>query len=100
MSIGRITMMEFSTEEALNSGEQLYKEIRAEAFPTLELVVNVRTGPTSLMSVAIYPSHESAASNLEARARFQKEMEANMKDSFFHEGDVSYFYQPEIKSES
>ena len=94
MSIGRISMMEFTTEEALESAEQFYDRIRAEAFPTLELVVNVRTGPTSLMSLAIYPNDESASSNLEARSKFQKEIEKTLTDSFFHEGKVSYFYQP------
>ena len=72
MSIGRVSMMEFSSKEEADNSEKLYDKIRAEAFPTLELVVNIRTGPTSVMSVAIYPSYESAASNLEARKNFRK----------------------------
>ncbi len=88
MSIGRVSMMEFSSKEEADNSEKLYDKIRAEAFPTLELVVNIRTGPTSVMSVAIYPSYESAASNLEARKKFQDEIEESLKDSFFHEGEV------------
>ena len=99
MSIGRVSMMEFSSKEEADNSEKLYDKIRAEAFPTLELVVNIRTGPTSVMSVAIYPSYESAASNLEARKKFQDEIEESLKDSFFHEGEVSYFYQSEPKPE-
>ena len=53
MSIGRITMMEFTSEEAVDNAEILYEKIRAEAVPSLELVMNIRTGPTSLMSVAV-----------------------------------------------
>ena len=62
--------------------------------------MNIRTGPTSIMSVAIYPSYESAASNLEAREKFQEEIDASLKDSFFHEGEVTYFFQPEPKPEN
>ena len=97
MSIGRITMMEFISEEAVDDAEILYEKIRAEAFPTLELVMNIRTGPTSLMSVAVYPSKESADSNLTARGKFQEKLDSSLKDSFFHEGDVTYFFQSEVK---
>ena len=100
VSIGRVSMMEFSSKEEADYSEKLYDKVRAEAFPTLELVVNIRTGPTSLMSVAIYPSYESAASNLGSREKFQEEIEASLKDSFFHEGEVTYFFQPEPKSEN
>ena len=93
MSIGRISMMEFESEKALEKSEVVYEEIRDEAFPTLELVINIRTGPTSLMSVALYPDYDSAASNLPAREKFQQQVEPTLKDSFFHEGDVTYFYQ-------
>ena len=93
MSIGRISMMEYESEEALEKSEIVYEEIRDAAFPTLELVVNIRTGPTSLMSVAIYPDYDSAASNLPAREKFQQQVESTLKDSFYHEGDVTYFYQ-------
>ena len=82
MSIGRITMMEFTSEEAVDEAEILYEKIRAEAFPTLELVMNIRTGPTSLMSVAVYPSKESADSNLTAREKFQEKLDSSLKDSF------------------
>ena len=42
MSIGRITMMEFTSEEAVDDAEILYEKIRAEAFPTLELVNHIK----------------------------------------------------------
>ena len=41
MSIGRITMMEFTSEEAVDNAEILYEKIREEAFPSLELVLNI-----------------------------------------------------------
>ena len=100
VSIGRVSMMEFSSKEEADHSEELYDKIREEAFPTLELVVNIRTGPTSILSFAVYPSYESAASNLEGREKFQKEISAGLKDSFFHEGEVTYFFQPEPKPEN
>ena len=100
VSIGRISMMEFSSKEEADHSEELYDKIRAEAFPTLELVVNSRTGPTSILSFAVYPSYESAASNLEGREKFQEEISAGLKDSIFHEGEVTYFFQPEPKPEN
>jgi len=99
VSIGRVSMMEFLSKEEADHAEDLYVQIREEAFPTLELVVNIRTGPTSILSFSVYPSYESAAGNLEGREKFQKKISESLKDSFFHEGEVSYFYQSEPKPE-
>ena len=46
MSVGRITKLEFKSEEALKQAEITYDKIRDEAFPTLELVINIKTGQT------------------------------------------------------
>ena len=53
MSIGRVSMMEFLSKEEADYAEDLYVQIREEAFPTLELVVNIRTGPTSILSFSV-----------------------------------------------
>lgn len=53
MSIGRVSMMEFLSKEEADHAEDLYVQIREEAFPTLELVVNIRTGPTSILSFSV-----------------------------------------------
>ena len=37
VSIGRFSMMEFSSNEEADYSEELYDKVRAEAFPTLEL---------------------------------------------------------------
>ena len=93
MSIGRITKLEFVSEEALKQAEITYDQIRDEAFPTLELVVNIKTGPTSVVSIALYPDSQSAASNLTAREKFQEALGATLTDSSMQEGEVSYFYK-------
>ena len=88
---------EYQNKKKFESAKILYEKIRAEAFPTLELVMNIRTGPTSLMSVAVYPSKESADSNLTARGKFQEKLDSSLKDSFFHEGEVTYFFQSKVR---
>ena len=70
MSIGRITKLEFESEEALRQAELTYDKIRDEAFPTLELEINIKTGPTSVVSIALYPNANAAASILPARESF------------------------------
>ena len=93
MSIGRISMLEFMKPEDVDASEEYYKAIRADFFPTLELVLNIRTGPTSLMSIAVYPSYEAVQANLLERQKMHDHVHATLKDTFYYEGDISYFYQ-------
>ena len=79
--------------EDVNAAETYYKTIREDFFPTLELVLNIRTSPTSLMSIAVYPSYEAAEANLPERQKMHDQVEATLKDTFYYEGDISYFYQ-------
>ena len=93
MSIGRISMLEFMKPEDVDATEAYYKAIREDFFRTLELALNIRTGPTSLMSIAVYPSYEAAEANLPERQKMHDQVEATLKDTFYYEGDISYFYQ-------
>ena len=86
-------MLEFMKPEDVDATEAYYKAIREDFFPTLELVLNIRTGPTSLMSIAVYPSYEAAEANLPERRKMHDHVEATLKDTFYYEGDISYFYQ-------
>ena len=92
MSIGRITMLEFVKPEDVDAAEAYYEAVREDFFPTLELVLNVRTGPTSLMSIAVYPSYQAAEANLPQRQKFHEHIQATIKDTFYYEGDISHFY--------
>ncbi len=93
MSIARITIMNYKDEKDLERSEELYLSIQKDYFPNAELVANVQTGPKSIMSLAIYPSYEEAEKNLEGRQRFQKAIEGALVDSFYYEGDLTYFYK-------
>ena len=88
MSIARVTMHEFNEENMHEEVEALYETIVDQYFPNLEQVINIKTGPTSGISIALYPSFESAETNLEGRSKMIKLMEPYLKDSFYHEGEV------------
>ena len=88
MSIARVTMHEFNEENMHEEVEALYETIVDEYFLNLEQVINIKTGPTSGISIALYPSFESAETNLEGRSKMIKLMEPYLKDSAYHEGEV------------
>ena len=54
MAYARISMTESNSAEELDAGEEAYKLIREEAFPGIQMTVNVRTGPKSLLSLSIF----------------------------------------------
>ena len=68
MSIARVTMVEWNEEGIMETLEPVYDAHRDKWFPQLEQVINIKTGPTSSISIAIYPSFEEAEENLEGRA--------------------------------
>ena len=64
----------------------------------------MRTGPTSLLSLAVYSSYADAESNLPKRKEFQEIVKDKfvVVDSFYYEGDITYFEASkaqEIKAE-
>ena len=89
MTIARVTMHEFNEENMHEEIEALYATIVDEYFPNLEQVINIKTGPTSGISIALYPSFESAETNLEGRAKMMELLGPYLKDSFYHEGEVT-----------
>ena len=93
MSIGRITMIEFTSDEALKGAQKLYLATQKEYFPNAQVVINVKTGPLSVMSLAIYESYEEAEKTLAGRQKWQDAVAITVKDTFYYEGDLNYFFQ-------
>ena len=93
MSIARINMMEFLSEKDLVSSENFYQTIQKEWFGNAQTVITVRTGPKSLLNLAVYSSYEDAETNLPKRQEFQDILKDKFTvvDSFYYEGDISYF---------
>ena len=56
MSIARINMMEFLSEKDLVSSENFYQTIQKEWFGNAQTVITVRTGPKSILNLAVYSS--------------------------------------------
>jgi hypothetical protein len=82
MSIARVTMHEYHEEGMHDKIEALYASIVDEYFPNLEQVINIKTGPTSAISIALYPSFEEADNILDGRAKMVELMAPYVKDSF------------------
>ncbi len=64
MSVARINMLEFETEDDLNKRAELYEKDAPTLFPNAEILLTIKTGPTTAMSVSIYPDKQSAEENL------------------------------------
>ena len=93
LSIARITMMEYLSEKEVVASESFYQMIQKEWFGNAQTVINVRTGPTSLLNLAVYSSYEDAETNLPKRKEFQDILKEKFTvvDSFYYEGDITYF---------
>ena len=96
MAIARVSSFDFTTPESMRNALQRYREEREKIFPHLELSMCVNTGPSSFVDIAVYPNQKMADSNKEARQKFHDDVfGASLKDEFFYEGDIDYFYQSE-----
>jgi hypothetical protein len=90
MAYARITMTEATSAEELGAGEEAYKLIREEVFPGIQMTINVRTGPKSLLSLSVYPDQETAEATLEGRKQHIEDRDY-VKDTFYYEGEVSFW---------
>ena len=85
--------MEYLSEKEVVASESFYQTIQKDWFGNAQTVINVRTGPTSLLSLAVYSSYTDAEKNLPKRKEFQKIVKDKFTvvDSFYYEGDITYF---------
>ena len=99
MSIARITMMEYLSEKDVVASENFYQTIQKDWFGNSQAIINVRTGPTSLLSLAVYSSYADAESNLPKRKEFQEIVKDKFTViySFYYEGDITYFEASKAK---
>ena len=89
MSVTRINMIEFETEEIANERQQSYQKDARKLFPEADLLISIRTSPTSAMTISVYPDEEKAERALEIRA---KRLVSEKDISGWHmEGEISLF---------
>ena len=43
-------------------------------------------------TLAVYPSFESAAGNLEARQKWHESLKSTLKETFYYEGEVTFIH--------
>ena len=97
MSIARITMMEYLSEKDVVASENFHQTIQKDWFGNAQAIINVRTGPTSLLPLAVCSSYADAESNLPKRKEFQEIVKdkCTVVDSFYYEASKA----KEIKAE-
>ena len=88
MSTARINMLEFDSEEDLNERAETYQREAPKLFPNAEILLTIKTGPTSAMSVSIYPDKKSADEALIRRDKHFKTAEIQPREAWHLEGKV------------
>ena len=88
MSTARINMLEFDSEEDLNQRAETYQREAPKLFPNAEILLTIKTGPTSAMSVSIYPDEKSAKVSLIRRNKHFKAAKVQPREAWYLEGQV------------
>ena len=83
MSLARINYLDFENEEDLEVRMKFYKE-NDFRFHDAECLMSIRTSPTSVLEIVVYPDKETADTNLANREKFMHKV----KDNWFMEGSV------------
>ena len=100
MSVARVSVAEFKTEDGSKKFTEDYAKQYHDIFPTAKASLSVRTGPTSSIWVTIYPNDQAVEQSFEVRTKFMKDREhfINLDESFFYEGEVDFFLTEEDHS--
>ena len=96
MSVARVTMVHYVSEEAADKFEPDYKIICQRALPEADSLILIRTGPTSGLSMAIYRDEELAEAMLPKRQSMREQFTDIFKNFFHLEGPISLHYINEL----
>ena len=88
MSIARITSVEFETEEQLEERLRMLDDGVIMYPVEAEAVVSVQTGPTTALSIFVYPDQATADQTLSKREKIMST--AKFKDTFYLEREVRH----------
>ena len=86
MSIARINSVEFETEEQLEERTRMFDDKEIILPLEAEAVLFIKTGPTTALSILVYPDQETADASLETREKLMST--TKFKDQFYLEGEV------------
>ena len=91
----KVSVLELVTR-GLSFAQESHKKQRARVFPHMQMCLCIRTSPTSFVDISIYPARRAAEANLEDRTKFHEEVFGSaLKDEFYYQGDIDYFFQAE-----
>ena len=99
MRVARISIAEFKSESEVNRFVEDSDRTFWDLYPTAEACYQVRTGPTSIINVSIYPNEEAANKTLSGRNQFVDDHRDSIIDTFFHVGEVAFSKIAKNKSE-
>ena len=88
MSVARINMVDWRSEELFSEKTKNTASTMRQSFPNAEIMLRIKTTPTSVVAISVYPSQEKAD---EARVELDKRVAGYgdaVKDHWFLEGEV------------
>ena len=88
MSVSNINIFEFHDENKANEWISWHNIQGPIGFSEADILLFVRTGPSSGISVSVYPSDEAREAGSEAGNEFQKQQSKYISDISTLEGDV------------
>ena len=88
MSEVRINMVDWRSEELFVEKTKNTASTMRQSFPNAEIMLRIKTTPTSVVAISVYPSQEKAD---EARVELEKRVAGYgdaVKEHWFLEGEV------------
>ena len=92
MSISRVRMIDFVSEESSIAFEKEYIKRARELVPNALNLIMTRTGPESLLHISVYQNQEDVDSSLKAIEEFMVNWKGSIKDAIHLHGPVSQNY--------
>ena len=92
MSIARVRMVDFVSEESSIAFEKEYIKKALELVPKALNLIMTRTGPESLLHISVYQNQEDVDSSLKAVEDFMVNWKESIKDAIHLHGPVSQNY--------
>ena len=88
MSVSNVNMFEFHDEEKANEWISWYNRDGPSGFSEAEVLLFVRTGPTSGLTISVYPDDNARQAGSEVRQKFQEQQADYVREITVFEGDV------------
>ena len=95
MSISRVRMVDFISEESSIAFEKEYIKRAHELVPKALNLIMTRTGPESLLHISVYQNQEDVDSSLKTVEDFMVNWKGSIKDAIHLHGPVSLNYSKE-----